>query len=221
VVLCGFPRSGTTLFQALTRTCIDRIQTFRKERGALDAALFAVKRGSYLFTKRPPDLFQIEEIRNFYANRKTDLRLLLSCRDPRDVLTSFHEMQPGEFFISPDVWRAYYEHWKWAEQLPDVLSVRYEDLIRTPREVEARMEQHVGWKTKRHFEEFHQHVPKNFDTRALNGVRPLDQATVQRWKNGKFHWRLRELVERELPELPERLIQMGYESDDRWISELT
>ncbi|HWL09639.1 MAG TPA: sulfotransferase domain-containing protein [Planctomicrobium sp.] len=221
VVLCGFPRSGTTLFQLIARTCLDRVQTFRKERGALDAARFAVKRGRYLFTKRPPDLFQIEEIRAFYKNRNTDLRLLLFCRDPRDILTSFHKTRPDEFYIIPEVWRAYYEHWKWAAQFPDVLSVRYEDLILNPLGVESQMEQHIGWRTKRPFSEFHQVVANDFDTRALNGVRPLDLTTVQRWKNGRFHWRLRELVERDLPELPERLIQMGYESDDLWIRDLS
>lgn len=219
VVMCGFPRSGTTLCQLMIQACVPGVQSFPKEEKGLAVARDVIKYRPYLFTKRPKDIFAIEEIRSFYATSSTKLRFILLSRDPRAVLTSFHEMRKGEYYVSVERWRAIWEHWNWAVQFPDVLTLRFEELISRPDTVEQAITAHVGWQVARPFSSFHEAVPAGFDTRALNGVRPLDTKTIAGWRAPRHHARLLSLLA-EMPELPERLIEMGYEADDAWIREL-
>jgi hypothetical protein len=216
VVICGFPRAGTTLCHLMVDVCARRIQTFGRERRALEAARCARKTRTYLVTKRPSDVFCIQELRDFYADRAADVRFILISRDPRAVLTSRHQLYPDQYYVSAARWRAIYAHWNWARTAPDVLPVRFEDLIRRPAEVERRMSDFIGWELRRPFAEFHLNVPRRFQTRALNGVRPVDPSTIDKWRDPEHASRLRALL-RELPELPQRLIDMGYESDTRWL----
>jgi hypothetical protein len=218
VVMCGFPRSGTTLCQLMVQACVADIQCFPKEERAIAVARSAIKTKPYLFTKRPKDIWQIDDLRAFYANLPTKVKFLLFVRDPRAVLTSFHETRKGEYYVSIDRWRAIWEHWKWAIQFPDVLTVRFEELIQNSSQVQEAITQHIGWTVVRPFSEFHQAVPSGFDTRALNGVRPLDAKVLKSWSAPKHRERIQELL-RQMPELPQRLIDLNYETDDRWIQE--
>ena len=70
----------------------------------------------------------------------------------------------------------------------------------------------------RQFDQFHAAVPEHFDTRALNGVRPLDKSSLTKWRTPKHRDRLHQLLS-EIPELPDRLIEMGYEADTDWTRE--
>ena len=70
----------------------------------------------------------------------------------------------------------------------------------------------------RPFRDFHQNIPAGFDGRALNGLRELDESNVLRWREACHRDRIRSLLQ-ELPELPDVLIEMGYETDDSWARE--
>ena len=84
--------------------------------------------------------------------------------------------------------------------------------------VQKQFSEAVGIEPSRPFADFHSAVPGEFDVLALNGVRPLDRATLDRWRAPKHRERIRQLLT-EMPDLPERLISMGYESDRAWVSE--
>ena len=57
---------------------------------------------------------------------------------------------------------------------------------------------------------------KDVDTSALNGVRGLDARTLDKWAGDEHRERIRSLL-REMPELPDRLIEMGYEANANWM----
>lgn len=217
VVVCGFPRSGTTLFQAMIEACVADIRTFGHERRALEAAQTTWRTHEIMMTKRPLDIFCLDDIRAYYTERQSDVRFVLIGRDPRAVLTSFHERKPGRYFLTVERWRPLYEHWKWARHAPDTLAVRYEDMVGDTQSVQDRLAEFVGWNVARPFTEFHTSMPTKFQTIALNGVRPVDPKNVDKWRADKHRERIRHVLG-ELPELPERLIEMGYETDDRWVS---
>lgn len=217
VVLCGFPRGGTTLLQLIVQQCVEGVQGFPTETRALHMARFATKQAPYLFTKCPGDIFRIDEIIRYYESRPTEARILLMMRDPRAVLTSFHTRRPGEYACCTQRWKATWDFWAWAGQFPQAQVVRYEELIGNPAEVERQLGRHIGWSLHRPFERFHEQVNPNFSTSALNGLRALDPATIDRWRDPRHATRLREVV-RELPDLPQILCELGYERDDAWLT---
>src|SRR5688572_5059753 len=70
VVICGFPRSGTTLLHLMVQTAIPGILAFRRERFGLRVARMVWPgRHPFMVTKRPADLFWIDEIRQDYRAR--------------------------------------------------------------------------------------------------------------------------------------------------------
>jgi hypothetical protein len=215
VVICGFPRSGSTLLLLMAETAVPAAKVFHEEKTGLKAAhQFWPGRQPLMITKRPNDVFFADEIRDFYRGRGTQVRFVLCARDPRAVLTSVHERQPG-YYVSPARWRAIYAHFVYVRPATDVLTVEFNDLVRTPQVVQERLAAFIGWRAACRFEEFADAVPTSFDTRALNGVRPLDPSAIDRWKAPEHQERIRAMLQ-ELPELPSVLIELGYESDTSW-----
>ena len=218
VVICGFPRSGSTLLLLMAETAFPEAKVFHEEKTGLKAAQqFWPGRQPLMITKRPNDVFFVDEIREFYCDRGTQVRFVLCARDPRAVLTSVHERQPG-YYVSPARWRAMYAHFLYVRPAADVLTVEFNDLVRTPQAVQERLAKFIGWRAASRFDEFTAAVPAGFDTRALNGVRPVDPSTIDKWRAPEHRERIRAMLQ-ELPELPSVLIELGYETDTSWTDE--
>lgn len=216
VVVCGFPRSGTTLFQLMLEGCVEGPRCYGRERRALDLATCGRRSHAVLLSKRPKDLFLIPEIRRFYARSGVRVQFILLHRDPRGVLTSRHFSRPTEYYLSAEEWRHYHNHWNWHRNDADVLSISYEDLIRSPDSVEQRVLDFTGWQARWRFRNFVQHVPRGFDGRALNELRELDPSRLTAWQEIQHRQRLLQLLS-ELPELPELLVSMGFETTHDWL----
>jgi hypothetical protein len=215
VVMCGFPRSGTTLLQLMMETAYPNARTFHRERAALAAVQNTWPgRHELMITKRPDDLFWLDEVRERYRDRRPRPLFIISVRDPRAVLTSVHAKKSG-YCVPPEKWRAAYEHIQYNLQFDDVITVEYREVIEQPQQVQERLSSFIGSSPKASFDEYLSSVPSDFDTTALNGVRPLDASGLDRWRAPKHADRIRQLL-RELPELPDRLIEMGYEADTAW-----
>lgn len=218
VVICGFPRSGTTLLQAMLETSAANARSFGKERSGMAVAQYTWPgRHPIVISKKPDDVFKVDEIRDYYRGLQTNVRFVLSVRDPRAVLTSIHVSKTG-YCVPPVKWRAVDEHIRYQRPQPDVTIVEYRDLVDRPDHVQQQLAAFTGCEIRARFDQFHAAVPSHFDTRALNGVRPVDRRSLDKWRAPEHAARLRELL-RELPELPERLIEMGYEPDTSWIRE--
>lgn len=218
VVICGFPRSGTTLLQVMLETSAAGAKSFGKERSAMSVARYTWPgQHPFLISKKPDDVFRVDEIRAYYRDRRTNVRFVLSVRDPRAVLTSIFVDKPG-YCVPSTKWRAVYEHIRYQRQFSDVLLTEYRDLVEQPGGVQQRLAEFTGCPIRRRFEEFHDSVPGHFDTRALNGVRPLDRRSLNKWRSPEHRARIQQILD-EIPELPERLIELGYESDSTWTRE--
>ena len=221
VVICGFPRSGTTLLQLMAEAAFPEARVFGKERSGVAAAQNDWPgRHSLVISKRPDDIFWIDEIRECYQARgtRTQPRFVVSVRDPRAVLTSVHGMNRSVYWVTVERWRAVHEHYRYVRQFDDVITVEYRDLVERVLDVQQRLTAFIGRSPARRFDEYQSAVPANFDTLALNGVRPLDSSTLDKWRAERHRERIRELL-REMPELPGRLIEMGYERDTAWVQE--
>jgi hypothetical protein len=218
VVMCGFPRSGTTLLQLMVETAYPGARTFHRERAALAAIQNTWPgRHAVMITKRPDDIFWLDEIRERYQGRRPKPRFIISVRDPRAVLTSNHVKKPG-YCVPAAKWRATYEHIRYNLQFADVTLVEYRDVIERPLHVQEQLASFIGCPPEGRFDQYLSSVPADFDTTALNGVRPLDASRLDRWREPRHRPRIRQLLG-ELPELPDRLIEMGYERDTAWTRE--
>lgn len=218
IVICGFPRSGTTLCQLMLESCLEGVAAWGRERRALEIAACGRRSHSILLTKRPKDVFLIPEIQQWYQRKGTEVLFLLMHRDPRAVLTSKHFSRPDEYYLTGEQWTHYYHHWKWSTSLPGVLSVSYEELVADPNGMESRIRQFTGVAEGRPFQSFQQHVPRGFDLRALNGLRNLDEGRFRAWRHPEHRERIRELRS-SLGDLQTALEQMGYETDEKWSEE--
>jgi hypothetical protein len=221
VVICGFPRSGTTLLQLMAQTAYPSARSFGDERSALAAANNDFPGDARLIiSKRPDDIFWIDEIRATYAARGTTtrVRFIVSVRDPRAVLTSVHGMNRDVYWVTVERWRSIYLHYSYVRAFDDVVVLEYRDLVRDPGGMERQLAAAIGIQPERGFADFHSAVPGDFNTLALNGVRPLDPAAVDKWRAPEHRGRIRELL-RDMPELPERLIELEYETDTEWTRE--
>lgn len=218
VVVCGYPRSGSTLLQLQLGTCVSDVRAFNDEAYALVAAQCALRNHSYMVTKLPYDIFFFDEIRAFYARHPANVRFILTARDPRAILTSTRTGIESGYHMRPSWWLDYYEHVSYAQQFADVVTVEYEDLVCRPAEVQRVLTEFIGWRVHRPFEQFHSAVPRGFRTLNLNGLRPLDPTRLNAWKHEQHRNRIEEVL-REIPELPKYLIEMGYESDTSWVQD--
>jgi hypothetical protein len=170
-----------------------------------------------LISKVPHDVFRLEGLRHFYAHREARLRILLVLRDPRDVLTSQRKTGgPEGYVVSPGRWQRYFRAYIEHRHDPDVLEVRYEDLVSSITVQQSRIERFLDLQMQWPFEQFHEVDRPDFDTSTLNGLRPVERSLVSRWAAEQHRPRI-ELVLRELPELPQALIDLGYERDAGWI----
>lgn len=216
LVMCGFPRSGSTLLQLMIESCVADVRTYGRERRGMEAAKCYRRTHPVMMTKRPSDIFTLHDLRAFYRDRPANVKFVLQIRDPRAILTSFHSSKPDEYYVPADRWAGIYLYWKWAVQADDVTVVRYEDLVAHPERVQQQLSEFLDWDVVHPFADFHSVVPAGFDTRALNGVRKLDPTNINRWQDPKYAPKLVRLLESELPGLPEYLIELGYETNTDW-----
>lgn len=211
ILICGFPRSGTTLLQMMLENALPSARRFGREVGGWRAATYAWRNHPVVISKVPHDVFRLDPLRAFYAQRRATLRILLAIRDPRDVLTSRRQVGgPPGYCVSSERWRRYFHACLRERHAADVLTITYEDLITDPLTQQRRIEQFTGEPLSLSLDQFHTVNRPDFDTATLNGLRPVEQSLIGRWRSPEHRERMTQLCA-ELPELPRALVMLGYE----------
>ena len=226
LVICGFPRAGSTLLQLILRTCIKDIDGPPFECAAMDVALHNHYRKRTLVTKLPADIHAVEELRDYYKGKKAKLRIIVTVRDPRSVLTSKHSAYPSfrGYYVDPKRWVEIYRVIKDLENDADVYLLKFEDLLTDPQRIQAELTQFADLDVREDFEHYHTLAEKesrdSMTEGALGGLRSLDRRVVDKWRDEKHSERISELIE-ELPEFAEACLHFGYEKDNSWIEPYT
>jgi hypothetical protein len=218
VVICGFPRAGTTLLSLMMQVGYPRAKAFRKERAAIRVAYQTDRNHALMISKRPDDIFYAERLRSIYSGRRPALRFLLMMRDPRAILTSVHSSAKDRYYVSPARWRAIHDRMVANRDKDDCLLIRFEDMISDSDSVQAAIQSFIGEQPDVPFTTYVDNVPEGFRSTALNGVRPLDAQATTKWRHPRHAARLRRLLA-ELPELPDVLMKWGYEKDTAWVND--
>jgi hypothetical protein len=221
LLICGFPRAGTTLLQMMLENAMPYARRFGREVGGWRAATYCWRNHPVVISKVPHDLFRLDELRDFYSRRQAKLKIILMLRDPRDVLTSQRKMSGRdreEYVVGFARWRKYYQHFRMQWDRCDSLLVRYEKLVTEVETEQKRIETFTGEPTVVSFRSFHEVPRSDFDISTLNGLRPVENSLLCRWKQPRHRERIAAAL-REIPELPRALRELHYESDESWIEQ--
>ena len=222
-VVCGFPRTGSTLLQLMVECCVPDVRTFEGEVEARDV-VDAVAPSGRLLSKYPDDLLAVESIAADVAANGGRAAFVLMVRDPRDVLTSRHAAYARDrgYYVSPTRFVALWDAFRAARTRDDASTLRYEDLVAEPAVAERLFTERLGWKTDLPFARFHERAATrerdSMTDGALGGLRPLESKGVARWREPVHRERLVTLL-RTMPELVDACIDLGYERDDAWTSD--
>jgi hypothetical protein len=232
VILCGFPRSGTSLLFNMMAATLDGF-AYEKRESSFTRTIWAA--GNWL-SKTPADILRITTIPrlNFYDKR---CDVLVVVRDVRDVITSIHPGYPDRYYVSyetrhnPDfrgprdsgIGPAYDAMKVFRAKKPDycVLSfVRYEDLVSDPDGMQRLVAEQHSLPFSSPFSEFERHRDRlvyAFEGEGSSRLedKPAVTSRVGRWRDERHRQRVREQFERH-PELFAMLTEFGYEKDRQW-----
>jgi hypothetical protein len=190
---------------------------FGEETSGWRAATYSWRNHAVMISKVPNDVLKLHQVRNFYKDRKAKLKVIILVRDPRDVLTSkMKAVDLVKYATDLQEWRDYHAHVRLYLNDPDVLLLRYEDLVSDTDGIQRRIDAFTGEPTERPMKDFHKADRSDFDTTPLNGVRPVDRNTVGRWATAEHATRIEQIL-REVPDFPQILRDLGYEQDDSWV----
>jgi len=218
LVICGFPRTGSTVLQLVLETCLEGVLGTHGEMSAIRVARMKFRNHRLLVSKRPKDLYYVDRTREYYTRRRAEVRFLLTVRDPRDTLTSVHRSDPDNYFVTPETWDMMYSHFVYCREAPDCMVVRYEDFTGDPDSSQDSILAFIGQKATIPFKRYHESPVENRNAIALNGLRPLSASNVGRWKAQEHRDRIRKIL-RKIPGFAEKVVSLGYEEDERWTAE--
>jgi hypothetical protein len=198
LVLCGCPRSGTSLLYTMMRTSAGHAAFAPPNEASARSTRRRFSRR--LITKRPLDVFEVQQIVSELGGFR-NLFFLLSIRDPRDLVSSRHPSVPNQFFqgvdyqffISRDALSlskpgiaACFDAIRAVGKMPNlqVLSVRYEELTREPEKLRQVLNDLTRMPFARPFSDFaRDEVPPSLAV-AMNGVRPVQTSASPAWLQG-------------------------------------
>lgn len=145
--------------------------------------------------KTPRNVLYFERIlRHFGA----DVRIIHIVRDGRDVITSIHPGRETKFWVPPDRWIMDVAAGRQMESHPQILTIRYEDLVRT---YEATMRRICTFIEENFVVEFleYPHSARIKESGAwFNPAQATNDKSIGRWRDPKFEETIATLLQESL-----------------------
>jgi hypothetical protein len=227
VFVCGYPRSGSTMFYNMLRTTVTNFAFLEREM----PAQAVIARPEDYVTKRPLDIFDIDSIRSANILKKRLFAIIL-IRDLRSVVTSRHRNVPDDYFIGFD--HQYFVHdgtatftnpgviqthnaiaSTWRRRDLAKIIVRYEDILKDGAGTQTKLGEAIGFAYGGAFADFHKHETPPALEYQLNTRRAPDLGAIDAWRAPQHRQRIKDQFTR-CPQLLELLKIYGYETDDAW-----
>jgi len=228
-IICGFGRSGSTMFHHMLSTTVHDVKFYQKEIPAMKVA----DHPNPKLTKRPRDCFLRDKIEKVCRNPV----FIYMVRDPRDVLCSIHSHSEGNYKFDWDkglgtarnrkdplsghltgrITEGVLDYCREISKWPESSWIRYEDLLLNPRKVQLICAERYGFTMTGLFQDFYlRHMPQTY-IHPLNGVRPIDTNNIGKWRQHKD--RIADQFGK-CPELFDWVKFYGYENDNKWFEEI-
>jgi hypothetical protein len=238
VVICGLPRSGTSL---LYNMMSQSLPGFHYDEFEVRCVKYVKDRRNTL-SKRPLDVFEIADLVQQVQDEKR-ITVIMLHRDIRDVITSRHPRVPEDYFIGYDYSyrtdlptgpaptrpgvKGFCEAMKQVESMPniEVHIIRYEDIVEYPDAVGEQVAVWLGVCLRQPFSSFHltpEQLPYRYDGIVGNAAsfirehRSPEKSRIGKWKLPEHHDRIVESFTMN-PQLNDILIEWGYENNTCWL----
>lgn len=232
VIIGGCARSGTTLLLSIL-SCHPKILAIEEETGAfcpsayipsgynpnpdLDATIDLTLIYRYLnrinisseyelwCEKKPRNVLFIKRIINLFRER---VRFIHLVRDGRDVIVSRHPQDPSKYWVNVQRWvqdvgagKEFFEH-------PQVLTIRYEDLIENYIFVVGQLCEFIGVDFVDEFKYYPRNAKIIQDAAWFQQAYPLNPKSIGRWKYQVYSNRVKEIYNE--PQAVDLLKFFGY-----------
>ena len=156
--------------------------------------------------KTPRNVLNVERILAALGSRARFIHLV---RDGRDVVLSRHPKKPEHFWVDPDRWvndvRAGVNH----RDHPQLTTIRYEDLIRSPQQVLGPLCEFLSLEYDDRLDNYPQHATVHECEAWFEPARPLSDASIGRWMAPGNSARVQQLLD--TPGAIELLKEAGYD----------
>jgi len=202
--IVGSARSGTTMLH-YALTAFKNVLLFDRETSpynhpglpelpALLGERLRQKGPAYFISKRNARWYEQTYLhRILLMAQKYDVKIINLIRDPRDVLTSYHPLHQGEFYVTPDKWLNSINAGQYlAEHLDDrqFLQMRYEDIVLFPESAFQKLHEFAGLVYREGVSDWAS-LKSNLSQAKLRGnmikfmhkLRDFDKATIGSWQN--------------------------------------
>ena len=169
------------------------------------------RQANVFLTKSPQDVLVVENVLRVMPN----LFIIYMIRDPRDMVVSKHGNAPKYYYSGLRFWKTYTPFGRRLSKHSRVITVRYEDLVTRPDQIQDELSARLPFLRKRaSFSRYHELAnASEASVRALGSVRPMSTASIGRWRQ-------------HLPRIAGQLeihgsitadlIEFGYEKDNSW-----
>lgn len=139
---------------------------------------------------------------------KYGYRIISMVRDPRDVLVSKHMGDLSKYWVEPKFIYINCEEYLKRQNNPDVLFVRYEQLVIDPAREMQRISDFIGCGYSKDFVNFYKLPEAGLDkNRSLNGPRKISTTSIGNWKKQEHEERIKEIM---TDELKYHIKKLGY-----------
>lgn len=141
-----------------------------------------------------------------------EVKVLWMLRDPRDILTSIHANQPDKYYVPPARLIKSLQLYLQFKGEPQVLTVRYEELVGNADAMQTQISQVFGLTESRKFMEAYKFFPCfHENVRAMHSIRPIDTNSVQKWRSNPAHQKHLEEIFAGHPEILSLSRECGYD----------
>lgn len=218
----GCARSGTTLLKQLLAAGYENLELLPGE--------FHPQRALAAAAEIPTGHMAVAS-RSYQASLEMDrieprTRIVWLLRSPLDVLISKHpnktDRGPGHFYVAPSRWVRSVELWRSWSSCPQVVTVRFEELIERPEWSQNRIANRLGLRIQRPFELCYRHFDRRPENvKPMGGVRMLDRSRIDRARSHPELVRHLYACFLENRELRQAAVEAGYDSFNqlrRWIA---
>lgn len=244
IVICGYPRSGTSLFFNMLSTTLSGFQCDEWERSAFET----IRQYDNHVSKSPLDTFSIRNLSDCNLHHKTIVVFIL-LRDIRDIITSVHPNVPDRYFMGYEACcrvLGQFPDYKVTDDLPGVSDyfqeieqlknsaeyqvrlLKYEDLVRDPDGMQKEIAKEFDLPFMRRFSEFHLHKDQHsmryegtrqpLDPKLVKEDKEVDASGIGRWRAAKHRQRIHDQFA-QYPHLFEILRTYGYAENDDWFQD--
>jgi hypothetical protein len=196
IYIQGCARSGNTLMRELCACSFRDAELVMVSKNNSELALKHIV--TPLKVANEKDLAKVYIVsRDAETSMSMDAEMMRSCeglkviwmlRNPLDVLTSEHGSHPGQFYVGPKRVIQSLELYKKFKDEPQVLTVRYEELISNPNAVQQEIAAAFKLESTCNFTESYKHFPSfRENVQAMHSIRPIDSNSVDKWKKNPAH----------------------------------